>query len=64
MLSSDELTTLHDWIDGQQALNGRPWAEEAEACGNDLVAENQHIQRLVIIPHRHKHVTDPDVTAK
>ena len=64
MLSSDESATLYDWIDGQRALNERPWAEETKACGDDLVAENQHIQRSVIIPHRHKHVTDRDVTAK
>lgn len=46
-LSPDELATLHGWIDEQRALNGCPWAAEADAYGDSLVAENRHIQRSV-----------------
>ena len=50
LLSTDELATLRDWIDEQRALNDCPWADEAEAYGGELVAENRHLQRSVICP--------------
>ena len=50
LLSSDELATIHDWIAEQRALNDCPWAVEAKAYGDDLVAENRHIQRSVDCP--------------
>ena len=49
MLHLNELATLRSWIDEQRALNERPWAEEAKVYGDDLVAENRHIQRLIFI---------------
>ena len=50
LLSPDELAIIHDWIDGQQALNDCPWAVEANAYGDSLIAENRHIQRSVDCP--------------
>jgi len=49
-LSPEELATLFDWIDKKRALNDCPWAVEAETYGDDLVAENRHIQGSVICP--------------
>jgi len=47
-LSPEELATLSDWINKKQALNDCPWAVEAEAYGDDLAAENRHIQGSVV----------------
>lgn len=44
LLPPDELEMIRKWINEQQALSDRPWAEEAEIYGDDLVAENRHIQ--------------------
>lgn len=49
-LSPDDLATLRDWIDEQRVLNERPWAVEANAYGDDLAAENRHMQRFVTRP--------------
>ena len=49
-LSSGELAALRDWISEQQTLNECPWTEEAKTYRDSLVAENRHIQRLVVCP--------------
>lgn len=48
LLSPDKSAALHDWIDEQRALNDCPWAVESKVYGDDLVAENRHIQGLVL----------------
>jgi hypothetical protein len=63
LMSTHEAETLQDWIDEQRVLNGRPWAIEADAYGDELVAENQHIQRSVSVFYRHKSGTNSRDTA-
>jgi hypothetical protein len=57
-MSPDEAATLQDWIDRQRALNDRPWAIEADAYGDELVAENRHIQRSVFVLYYCKSVAN------
>lgn len=51
LLTPDEVTVLHDWIDEQQRLKEKtqalPWSEEAGKHGDDVFAEN--IQRYVVL---------------
>lgn len=63
LMSTDEAETLQDWIDEQRVLNGRPWAIEADAYGDELVAENQHIQRSVSVFYHYESGTNSRDTA-
>ena len=51
LLNLDERTALHNWIAEQRTSKGTaralPWSEEAVEHGDDLFAENVHIQKCV-----------------
>ena len=54
LLNSDEITALQDWIDEQQKARrkaqGLSWSEEANEYGDNLFAENNHIQWYALSP--------------
>jgi hypothetical protein len=54
LLNPEELTTLHNWIDEQQKIRQKtqtpPWSAEANEYGDELFAENTHIQQYALSP--------------
>jgi hypothetical protein len=54
LLDPDELNTLQDWIDEQQTARQKaqapPWSAEANEYGDELFAENSHIQWYALFP--------------
>lgn len=54
LLNADELATLRDWIEEQrkakQNMQALPWSLEATEYGDELFAENNHIQRYALSP--------------
>lgn len=52
LLNPNEIATLQDWIDVQHASKKKtqtlPWSEEAGEHGDEVFAENTHIQWYVV----------------